>query len=85
MTCSTYGDNTGAYRVLVGSRVDRDPLNGIGNPKEEDHVEDLGVDRRIILKLSFNKQDAGMYWIDVVPDRDTWRAVVNMVMKLWVP
>jgi anaerobic selenocysteine-containing dehydrogenase len=24
-------------------------------------------------------------WIDVVQDRDKWQAVVNKVMKLWVP
>jgi hypothetical protein len=24
-------------------------------------------------------------WIDVVQDRDQWRALVSMVMNLWVP
>jgi hypothetical protein len=27
----------------------------------------------------------GIGWIDLVPDRDQWRAVVNTAMKLWVP
>jgi hypothetical protein len=27
----------------------------------------------------------GMDWIDLVQDRDQWRALVNTVMKLWVP
>ena len=27
----------------------------------------------------------GMAWIDLAQDRDTWWAVVNMVMNLWVP
>jgi hypothetical protein len=27
----------------------------------------------------------GMDWIDLAQDRDQWRALVNMVMKLWVP
>jgi hypothetical protein len=27
----------------------------------------------------------GMNWIDLAQDRDQWRAVMNMVMNLWVP
>jgi hypothetical protein len=27
----------------------------------------------------------GMDWIDLAQDRDQWRALVNTVMKLWVP
>jgi hypothetical protein len=27
----------------------------------------------------------GMDWIELVKDREKWRAVVNAVMKLWVP
>ena len=36
--CSTYGERTGVYRVLVGK------------PKGRNHLEDPGVDGRIILK-----------------------------------
>ena len=39
-TCGTYGERSSAYRVLVG------------NLREEDHLEDLGADGRIILKVS---------------------------------
>jgi hypothetical protein len=27
----------------------------------------------------------GMDWIDLAQDRGQWRALVNMVMHLWVP
>jgi hypothetical protein len=27
----------------------------------------------------------GMDWIDLVQDRDHWRALVNTVMNLWIP
>jgi hypothetical protein len=27
----------------------------------------------------------GVYWIDMAQDRDQWRALVNMVLNLWVP
>jgi hypothetical protein len=27
----------------------------------------------------------GVDWIHVAQDRDQWRALVNKVMKLWVP
>jgi hypothetical protein len=27
----------------------------------------------------------GMDWIDLVQDRDQWRALVNTAMSLWVP
>jgi hypothetical protein len=27
----------------------------------------------------------GMAWIDLAEERDRWRALVNAVIKLWVP
>jgi hypothetical protein len=27
----------------------------------------------------------GVVWIDMAQDRDQWRALVNMVLNLWVP
>jgi hypothetical protein len=48
----------------------------LGNP---------GVDGRIILKRIFKKWDGGMNWIELVQDRDRWRALVNAVMNLRVP
>jgi hypothetical protein len=48
-------------------------------------LEDLGVDGRIILRWIFRKWDRGMDWIDLDPDRDGWRALVNAVTCLRVP
>ena len=62
------------YRVLVGKPEGKRPL---GRPRRrwEDNIkmdlEEVGC--------------GGMDWIDVVQDRDRWRALVNVVMNLWVP
>jgi hypothetical protein len=42
----------------------------LGNLKEGDHMEDRGVDKRIILKWISEKWDGGMDWIDLVQDMD---------------
>ena len=45
--CSTYGERRRAYRVWWG------------NLSEGDHLKDLGVDGRILLKWIFEKWDRG--------------------------
>jgi len=47
--------------------------------REKDHLEDLGVDGRLVLKWFF------MDWIDLVQGRSIWWAPVNAVMDLRVP
>jgi hypothetical protein len=37
------------------------------------------------IKMNLQKWDGGMDYIDVVQNRDKWRAFVNAVMKLGVP
>jgi len=41
--CGMHGRDTNAYRILVG------------RPEENYQLEDIGVDRRILLKWLFNK------------------------------
>jgi hypothetical protein len=56
-----------------------------GNLRKRDHLQDPGVDGRIILRWIFMKWDLGMDWIGLDQDRDRWRAFVNAVMNLRVP
>jgi hypothetical protein len=38
------------------------------------------------IKMDLREIGCGsMDWIDLTQDRDQWRALVNMVMNLWVP
>ena len=55
-----------------------------GNVRERDHMEDPGVDGRIILRRIFRKCDGGMDMIVMAQDRDRWRTFVNAVMNLQV-
>jgi len=49
-------------------------------------LEDSGVDGRIILRWIFRKWDVGgMDWIELVQDRERWRARVNAIMNLRFP
>jgi hypothetical protein len=67
------GERRGAYRVLVGK------------PEGRNHLKDPGVDGKIILKLTFERLDGGMDWIDLVQDTNMWWAFMNTVMNAWVP
>jgi len=56
-----------------------------GDVREGEQSEDLGIDRRIILKWIFKKLNGGIHWNNLAQDRDRWRALVNVIMSLWVP
>jgi hypothetical protein len=71
--CSTHGDNSNAYRILVGKPERKRP---IGRPRcrWEDNIK---TNLRVI-------GWGGMDWIDLAQDRDQLRVLVNTVMNLRV-
>jgi len=56
-----------------------------GDLKGREHLDDPGVDVRIILKRMFRKLDVGYGLFGLTHDSDRWRAFVNAVMNLRVP
>jgi hypothetical protein len=62
------------YRILEGMPEGKRPL---GRPRHR-WVDNIKIYLR---KIGWD----GMDWIDLAQDRDQWRALVNMIMNLWVP
>jgi len=56
-----------------------------GNLKEREHLEDSGLNGRIILSWFFKQWDGGMDWMELAQDRVRWRALVTAVMNLQIP
>jgi len=52
--------------------------------EEKDHLEDLPIYVRIILKWTRN-WDGDMDWIDLARDSDTWRVLGKAVRNIRVP
>jgi hypothetical protein len=68
------GEKRGAYRILVGRPEGRRPL---GRPR---HRWENNI------KMDLQEVEwVGMNWIELAQDRDSWWALVNVVMNLWVP
>jgi len=67
------GEGRGVHRALVGKPEGKRPL---GRPRRR--WED-------IIKMDLREMGGGGDWMELVQDRDRWRALVNTVMNLWVP
>jgi hypothetical protein len=72
--CSTNGEKSNAYRILVGKPEGKRPL-GRSRRRWEDNI------RMYLRKIGWGGKD----WIDLAQDRDQWRVLVNTVMNLRVP
>jgi hypothetical protein len=68
------GEKRNEYRILVGKPEGKSPL---GRPRCR-WVVNIKMDVREIVR-------GGMDWIDMAQDREQWRALVNIVMNLWIP
>ena len=68
------GEWRGMYRILVGKPEGKRPL-WIPSRRWEDNI-----------KMDLQEVGCGaMERIELAQDRDRWRALVNVVMNLWVP
>jgi hypothetical protein len=67
-------DKLNEYRILVGKPEEK-RLLGRSRCRWVDNIK---MDLRQI-------RWGGMDWTDLAQDTDQWRALVNMIMKLWVP
>jgi len=52
---------------------------------EEEYLENLSTDWRIILKWIFDMVWGSMDWIGLSQERDWWQPLVKAVMNLCVP
>jgi hypothetical protein len=67
------GERRGAYRGLLEKS------------EGKSHLADPGVDGNINIKMDLQEVGyEGTDWIDVAQNRDSWWALVNAVMNLWI-
>jgi len=55
------------------------------NVRQRDHLEDLSENGRIILEMILKKWNGSMDVIDLLQDRDKWRAFVKAMANIRVP
>ena len=55
-----------------------------GNLREREHLENTGIDGKIIEMDLQEVRCEGMAWIELAQDRDRWWAIVNVVVNLRV-
>jgi len=72
--CNTNGGMRGAYRVLMEKP---EGMRLLGRPRHR-WEENIKMGLQEVEWMS-------MDWIDLVQDRERWRALVNTIMNLQVP
>ena len=72
--CDVWGEGRGIYRVLMGKPEGTRPL-GTPTRRWEDNI------KRDLQEVGCRDMD----WIELAPDRERWRALVNAVMNPRVP
>jgi hypothetical protein len=72
--CSTNGENSNEYRLLVGNPEGRRPLGG---PIRR-WLDNIRMD---LVEVGWGDVD----WTGLPQDRNRWRALVNSVLNLRVP
>ena len=53
--------------------------------RERDHLEDLSENGRIILEIIFKEWNGSMDMIDLLEDKEKWRALVKAIMNIRAP
>ena len=69
------GEGRGVHRVLVEKPEGKRPLGRPRHCRWEDNI-----------KMALQKVGGGCGdWMELAQDRDSWRALVSMVVNFWVP